>query len=392
MNRRTRARRWSVGLAVGILAVALAGCTVPLSTPGATSKIVLVSTSTVNGWRYDFYRNPDYPCSISGFQTFTVGTKVGSSATALAPLWVFMHGGGTGYFDASGTPQPDTNQMTEEKAVGQRGGLTNDGLAGRIRGDGARFRMVAVSYCNRDLYSGAGQTDPNNPHLLPNGTAKTTNGLLATKAAIQFVRAEYPTGKLFLHGGSAGSAGSYNVAWALQQQGIAPAGVVADASVVNIEAGSAAHAQGACRNDAYSPAGQPIVSQRVHPDFANLDNEPDKLVARGVLGVPLMHIWNTGDPQSCGTTPMSCPLRDGSSVMLGSTDCVHRPLEDAIAAQGPAGRSVNLRLCVDDASKPGTCDKHVVTTAAGLVNTDPSSPADFNATIMTWVHERLADV
>jgi hypothetical protein len=34
---------------------------------------------------------------------------------------------------------------------------------------------------------------------------------------------------------------------------------------------------------------------------------------------------------------------------------------------------------------------HVVTNKAGLVNTDPSSPPDYMATIMGWVHARLAD-
>jgi hypothetical protein len=388
----TTARRGAGSLAgLVLVAAVLAGCTPALSDPAVTDQITLVSTSTLNGWRYDFYRNAAYPCSISGFQTFTVGTRIGSSATATAPLWVFLHGGGTGYFDASGTPRPNTQQMTEEAPGGQRSGITNTGLSARIRSDAAGFRMLAVSYCNRDLYSGALQPDPNNPNLLPDGSARTTNGLLATKAAIQYVRDHYPTGPTFLHGGSAGSAGAYTVAWALQLQGIPPAGVVGDASVVNLEAGAAAYEQGACRNGGYAPDALPILSARVHPDLANIDNEPDKLVARGALTVPLVHMWNIADPQTCGATPMVCPLRDGSTTTLGTSDCTHRPLADAIAAEGPGSRSLNMRLCVDDPNRPGDCDRHVVTGDGSLRNSDPAWPADFLTPIMDWVHARLAD-
>ena len=65
-----------------------------------------MSSTTLNGWHYDFYRDRTYPCAISGYQTFVVGTKIGSSNTTAAPLWTFMHGGGAGYFDAAGNPSP----------------------------------------------------------------------------------------------------------------------------------------------------------------------------------------------------------------------------------------------------------------------------------------------
>ena len=84
-------------VAGALLATGLSAC---LSAPGNTSGIALVTSSTLNGWRYDYYRNSAYPCSVIGYQTFVVGTKVGSSDTAAAPLWTFMHGGGAGYFDA----------------------------------------------------------------------------------------------------------------------------------------------------------------------------------------------------------------------------------------------------------------------------------------------------
>ena len=277
--------------------------------------------------------------------------------------------------------------MVEESASTQRDKLAGGGLFSRIRDDQAGFRMLAVSYCNRDLYSGALQTDPNNPYPLPDGSARRTNGLLATKAAVQFAQREYPTSASFLHGASAGSAGAYYVAWALQRQGIRLAGVVADASVVNRAARDAAHSQQICGPT--GPDAADAVAARTHPELADVDNEPDRLVARGDLTVPLMHVWDSGDGP-CGTQPMTCPLRDGSTARLSIPDCTHEPLQAAIAAS-PGTRSMNLRLCVDDTRIAGDCDKHVVTTSDGLVNTEPSLPGNYLFVIMSWVRGRLAD-
>ena len=81
-----------------------------------------------------------------------------------------------------------------------------------MRADAAGFRIVSVSMCNHDIYSGGDQPDPNNPNTTPDGKPRTTNGLFATKAAIAFAKEQYPTGKVILHGTSAGSAGRL-LAW-----------------------------------------------------------------------------------------------------------------------------------------------------------------------------------
>ena len=113
-------------------------------------------------------------------------------------------------------------------------------------------------------------------------------------------------------------------------------------------------------------------------------------MADGRLTVPLMHIWNHGDVNTCGSVPIVCPLRNGSQVTLGVTDCIHEPMRATIAALGPTARSANLPVCVDNDATPD-CSVHVVTNKTGLVNTDPASPADYLAAIMGWVHARLAD-
>ncbi len=357
--------------------------------PGNTSSIALVSSSTTGGWKYDYYRNSTYPCAVSGYQTFVVGTKVGSSTTAPAPLWAFLHGGGAGYFDAFGNPVPGPGQKVEEDAASLTTHLTNNGLLANVRADAAGFRTVAVSYCSHDVYAGANSPDPHNPNTIPGGQPRTTNGVYATKAAIQFVQQRYPTTKTFLHGTSAGSAGAFGVAWAMQLQGIAPAGVVADASIINTEAFAAAEKAGYCTDD-NDPARLAAIAARVQPDLASPANEPDKLVTSGQLTVPIMHIWNHGDSNTCGSPPIACPMRNGTVVTMRLTDCIHEPMRQAIAAQGASSKSKNLPVCVDNDGTPD-CSLHVVTSRIHLTNTDPASPADYLTAIMTWVHTRLTD-
>jgi hypothetical protein len=382
-------RRFALLIVTGLLALTATACYLPLSTAGNTASITFVSSTTESGWKYDYYRNLAYPCSVSGYQTFVVGTKVGSSDTAAAPLWVFLHGGGAGYFDSAGNPIPSKNQKIEESASSLMTHLENNGLMGKVRADAAGFRTLAVSYCSHDVYAGGDSPDPNNPYTTPDGQPRTTNGVFSPKAAIQFVEAKYPTTKFFLHGTSAGSAGAYGVAWSLQLQGIPPAGIVADASIINTEALAAAYNAGICTDD-NDPARLSAIAARVHPDLANVANEPDKLVSAGKFTVPIMHIWNHGDQNTCGATPVACPLRDGTTVTMGITDCIHEPMRRAIAAQGPTSKSVNLPVCVDTDSVKD-CSTHVVTTRPNGVNTDPATPADYESYIMTWVHARLAD-
>ncbi|MDQ1475760.1 MAG: hypothetical protein QOE62_989, partial [Actinomycetota bacterium] len=179
-------RRIALVLAVVAALSGLSACNT-LLLPGNTSSITFVSTTSTGGWRYDYYRNTAYPCSISGYQTFAVGTKVGSSDTAARPLWAFMHGGGAGYFDTSGNPVPGPGQKVEESAASLTTHLTNNGLLGLIRADAAGFRTLAVSYCSHDIYAGANTPDPHNPNTTPDGKPRPTNGVYATKAAIQYV-------------------------------------------------------------------------------------------------------------------------------------------------------------------------------------------------------------
>lgn len=360
----------------------------PLSTPGDVSRITLIASATAGGWRYDTYRNPAYPCSISGYQTFTIGTRTGSSAVRKAPLWTYLHGGGSGYFDPAGTPRPDRGQMTEETPQGQRESLTDSALNARVRRVSPDARMLAVSMCDRDIYGGVGLPDPNNPNRTPDGRTRTTNGLLATKAAVQFTTRRYRTDDAFLYGTSAGSYGVFHVGYGLEQQGLPPAGIVADSGVLNTISREVPGLPAECgRGEEW----EAIFPRRLHPGITDGSNDPDQMVSSGRTSLPVLQVWSRNDGGECGAAPMACPLRDGSTRPMGSTDCTHEPLRRAIAAQGPTSRSYSMRLCVSPPGERGTCTLHTPTTDPGVVNTLPGEPADFNGKILSWVQQRRAD-
>jgi hypothetical protein len=381
-------RRVLMSMSIGLLAVGLAGC-VPVGAPGDTSQIELVGTQVVDGYSFDIYRNLAYPCSISGYQTFVIGSKVGSDPNATRPLWVRMHGGGVGFFAPDGSPQPDAAHKNEEGPV-LTGSVSQGGLMSRVRSDPAEFRLLSVSMCDHDIYAGGDQPDPNNPNTTPDGKPRTVNGLFATKGAIQFALKKLPTSKFFLHGTSAGGSGVWSVAYALEKQGLPPAGAVADSGVINYEWQQAINQQMPSANCARPQAALDIIKMRLHPTLTTEGNQPDQLVSRREYTVPTLHVWNRNDHVSCGAAQMQCPLRDARTVTLGAADCHHEPMRRAIEALGPNSKFLNMRLCVSSGANPGSCTIHTPTND-DLPNTDPAWPADANAAAMRWVDQRLGD-
>src|SRR4051812_9540612 len=231
LPRRPRAalRPLALVATVVVLAGSLSGC---LFVKGDTSKVTLVSSRTIDGWQYDFYRNTAYPCSISGYQTFIIGRRVGSSTTVDHPLWVKMRGGGAGWFSADGKPQPSAAVKTEQD-FDTLLHYDTDGLMASVKAAPEKFRILIVSMCSHDIYGGMNTADPHNPNKTPDGKPRPTTGLISTKAAIQYTTAKYRSSDFVLHGTSAGGAGSFNVAWSLQLQGMAPTAFISDSGVVD---------------------------------------------------------------------------------------------------------------------------------------------------------------
>jgi hypothetical protein len=369
-----------------LLAAFLTGC---LAAPPDTSKIVKVSSVSSGGYVWDFYRNEAYPCSISGYQTFVIGRRQGSVATNARPLWVKMHGGGTGRFDSTGTPQPTASWMDQEPRS-ELLSHDDDGLMAEVRASSAAFRILIVSMCSHDAYGGMNTVDPNNPNTTPDGAHRPTTGLISVTSALQFAKDSYTTTDVFLHGTSAGSVGTYNVAWSLELQGLAPDGIVADSGLLNQSFTADDIAQRVCpgTND-QTEANKRAVGARMHPELIKPENQPHLLLSDDRLTVPVAHVWNRADPNSCGQKLMDCTTPTGTLRLEAST-CENLPMTRAIDERAD-GRSINVPVCVDDATLAGPCDLHVVTTRPDRLSTLPGGIADYNAAVMDWVTERLSD-
>ena len=378
--------------AITLVCAGGASAQLPLDSPGETDRIEFVeSQTTADGFTWDFFRNLDYPCSISGYQTFAVGIRTGSDPAAPAPLWVRMRGGGVGFFDAAGNPVPGPGNKTENNFNALINFAEGNDLNERVNQLPAGFRDLSVSMCSHDIYAGGDQVDPNNPNLTPDGQPRHTNGLFATKAAIRFVQERYPTTRTFLHGTSAGSAGTFSVAYSLQLEDRPVAGYVADSGVPNPQ--SEIDHNNAGTSCARGAAALAAITARIHPDLAS--TPPDQLVGNGLSVSPVFNIWNRNDTNACGDETLPCTLPDGSVQVLSGSECREARISAAIRALPPERNSVDMKVCVESGSGPaGNCLRHVVTNVGpkNFPNTDPSAPADYNGAILDWVGQRTADV
>ena len=206
-----------------------------------TSQINLIQESTANALgislELDFYRNSAYECGLTGNYTFLVINPVGDP-DAEAPLWVYLHGGGVGYYDDTSTYVAVKDQTENtwnheetfsdlwEKAVlansfNQNTGQPIDSTLKRRIEEG--YRVVAVSMCDHDVYSGLGTPYTHNPN-----PGAEVNGLQATMAAIDYMVAHYPTTHVWAHGTSAGSIGVWSLASSYTDEGTPLTGIVAD--------------------------------------------------------------------------------------------------------------------------------------------------------------------
>ena len=134
------------------------------------------------------------------------------------------------------------------------------------------------------------------------------------------------------------------------------------------------------------------VLGRIDPELANPDNQIDRSIRRGAFTVPVLHIWNTNDNNSCGAVQIPCPMPDGSTQTMGASECRHAPLRLAIGAQGPGSRSKDVEVCVEGGDTSYPCDRHVVTTGR-YKNTDTSGgvPQDYTSVVFAWVEARRGD-
>ncbi|NCG18022.1 MAG: hypothetical protein GWP91_03295 [Rhodobacterales bacterium] len=189
-----------------------------------------------NSLDFDFYRNNTYKCGLTGNYTFLVVNPQNGDETTEAPLWVYLHGGGSGYFDENGdylaVNNQDENTWNHEETMDDlianplelytlENGQPKDTTLTRRILEG--YRVALVGMCDHDQYLGLGTPYPNNPNA-----PKEVNGMQATMAAIDYIAANHPTTHVFAHGTSAGSVGAYALALSYSAEDIGLTGVVSD--------------------------------------------------------------------------------------------------------------------------------------------------------------------
>ena len=286
-----------------------------LTVSRTTYQITLVESRTitmgVNSWVLNFYRNEAYTCGLSGNYTFFV-MEPANNPGAEAPLWAYLHGGGYGWFDenqdyvAVKTQTQDTfnHEETFDDLINNHlvyNTMRNDEvmdstLTRRIQ---EGYRVLLVSMCDHDNYSGRGAPYPNNPN--PNGGERQVNGLQATMSAMDYIVANYPTTRVFAHGTSAGSIGAFNMSHAYAEEGIYLTAIVADSwqytrrtfemheTLVGVE-GYVFNEGSDLRGDGMDKIGFPYVELGIYPEA---------LIEDGWVEVPSMYIVGEKDP-GCG--------------------------------------------------------------------------------------------
>ncbi|MFT6400278.1 MAG: hypothetical protein ACJAYU_005049, partial [Bradymonadia bacterium] len=276
-----------------------------------TDEIAIVErrTESLGGATYeiDFYRNNAYDCGLSGNYTFMVVNPGNGTADDAAPLWVYLHGGGVGFFDEDGDYVAVNNQTADtwnhEESFDSLvetltvrtiddGQVEDNTLTRRIR---EGYRVAVVSMCDHDQYAGLGTPYPNNPNL-----DAQVNGLQATMAAVDYVAHSYPTTHVFAHGTSAGSVGVYALALSYSAEDQALTGVVAD---------SVLSPRGSRIQEVY--AGEPGFPQQAGFDPAAVNEkigfyrdpesgaDPETRIQAGFDLTPLLFVGGLADPQ-CG--------------------------------------------------------------------------------------------
>jgi len=288
----------------------------------------------------DFYRNSEYSCGLSGNYTFMVVNPINSDGNTEAPLWVYLHGGGVGHFDDEGNYYGVLNQTantfneeeTFEKLVNimevrtRNGGELEDNTLTRRIQEG--YRMLVVSMCDHDLYSGLGTPYPDNPN-----PEAEVNGMQATMSAVDYVVANYPTTEVWAHGTSAGSTGVYNLAMSYAAEGINLTGAVPDSIFPTPRAVPLTAAYGGDSSSPYQAGFDPEAVIEKMGFYGDLSRGayPEARIAAGFTDVPFLFVGGRND-WFCNHDLPAVPeaLAEGIDH---NCDYYHEGISQVIAAQ-----------------------------------------------------------
>ena len=281
-------------------------------------QIELVSRDNTRGadgvsYRRTFYRNRAYRCGRTGFYTFALLEPV-EVVDRPAPLWVVLHGGGTGYYGTDGRYHPGT--LRAGAWVGANEDQNDEYDLTQLSPWALRYgrpgmRRLALHMCDHDLYGGVGDPYLNNPN--PGRADDRAEGLLASAAAVHFVArgnglagsqalAGHPTTLVFFQGSSAGSAGAYFVSAGLARLGVRINGAVMDSYVITSRHPDlfASRCTPLNRDATFDPN---ELVRRIGPFM----RDPSLLLERNVPGpyaIPYLALQGTADPHCCGPSPV----------------------------------------------------------------------------------------
>ncbi len=348
-QRSTTSRRATVVAAVLVITVIATACI-----PRDTAQITLDAEQTLSDfgatWELDYYVNDAYACGLSGNYSFMVMNPAGNP-NAEAPLWVYLHGGGLGYYDEQGQYQTLTFQdenswnhqetfqdlirTVEARVLDGNGQPEDQTLVRRIQ---EGYRLLVVSMCDHDLYSGLGTPYANHP-TNPNAEV---NGLQATMAAIDYTAANYPTTHVWAHGTSAGSAGVWSLASSYGFEGTALTGVVADSTVLSpryVEILDTYKGTPGWMFGADFETQGVIDKIGFFADTAVPADAESQIINRDFREVPVLFTGGGADPFCAGKF---APIPPAAAVGLGNCDYLFDGVRQAVADQPNSPHQVSL--------------------------------------------------
>jgi hypothetical protein len=301
-------------------------------------------------WELDYYVDNAYECGLSGNHSFLVLDPIGNPE-AEAPLWVYLHGGGVGYWDDQGTYHAvrkqtedtwnhqetfeDFMRLLEDRALDGNGEVEDQTLARRIQ---EGYRLLLVSMCDHDLYLGLGTPYPNHP-TNPNAEV---NGLQATMAAIDYTAANYATTHVWAHGTSAGGSGVWGIASSYAQEGTALTGAIADSNIISPNWGTVADVYGPQDLMPLQPTFEPEGATEKIGFFAdpNIPSFPEAQIAdRDFRDVPVLFIQGDVDPYCAGHV---APIPEAAALGLSNCGYAYDGVGQAIANQVDSPHELHL--------------------------------------------------
>ena len=325
-------------------------------------------------WKWSFYKNESYSCAYEGFQTFLLVEPSGTSADEPRPLYWVLRGGVSGAFNEDGTflPEPRCVPIEECAAAGEGAkdllsdlSRLNPGLLDKVVSDPSGFRVLVTSACDLDFHSGVdqgAQIDKLNPYITDeNGEPRRADGLLASLAALDWVKQTRATDQVIIYGISSGGMGAATILSALSCEGTPPSGVITDGGMIS-----------AYLSDIN------LADCTLNHEIGNVEYYFDRIgamwteeslihtaIAKGRIDTPLFIAYGSDDSRYRCPSPdglITVFDKDGNAITGTGVQVVHQPVAEAVREYNPGGDSVVLDVCVNanPAETELLCDAHGV--------------------------------